>query len=267
MAAIETILGNVTNPGGTLTKVTMAAGNSNVVRSFNDPFKAHLITFSALVQTAGRARLRSPLMHDPTQGINIPVAAGIPSPLMPVGDGVDQILSSQDEITMELSGGGSSKIEELLAWLYYENLPGVNANLISNAILKARAKHTVGVPIAITAGATGGWSGQVAITVSADVLKANHEYALLGAICSTSGVAAVRVQGSDIGGLGVAIPTPYNDYNKSIRWFPYLSKKTGVPMIPVFNGANKGGILIDVAANDTGTTTVISLIMEELTPA
>ena len=112
-------------------------------------------------------------------------------------------------------------------------------------------------------GTSGDYSGEEAINSEFDQLKANTDYALLGynvsVICN-----AVRWRGSDLGNLGVGGPGNAVDKNMTTNWFVDLSKKTGIPLIPVFNSANKGAILVDGQQDEDGTDTVLTSIFAEL---
>jgi hypothetical protein len=44
------------------------------------------------------------------------------------------------------------------------------------------------------------------------------------------------------------------------EWFKKLSQESSLPLIPVFNAANKNGILIDGAQDENGADTVVTSI-------
>ena len=49
-------------------------------------------------------------------------------------------------------------------------------------------------------------------------------------------------------------------------WFLWLSKLFGMPLIPVFNSANKSGILVDVADDENATAHTVTSLLVELAP-
>jgi hypothetical protein len=270
MSAQETVLGNVTAPGATVTATAPAAGNSFTVRSFtqqgNPPPKAHLVTAWLKTQgvNPGILRIRSPRLHDNVQGIRLRVPSGTPFPLLPLGWGDDQILESQDTLAIEVAGSATAgQIEAALAHLFYEDLPGVSARLIDPNALRFAARNQVGNEVALNPTAGGGWTGQRAINFSFDTLKANKDYALVGITADVLS-AAIRVQSADTGNLGVAVPGGITNPWLTASWFIFLSQMSGVPMIPVFNAANKGSILVDCAQDQAATAVNATLILQEL---
>ena len=98
-----------------------------------------------------------------------------------------------------------------------------------------------------------------------DNFKANTDYALLGIMVDTR-VGVVRIQGVDVGNLGIGVPGEPTQRHVYANFFERLSNATGKPCIPVFNSANKAGILVDATGNQAAITTVATLWMVELQP-
>jgi len=262
--ALELITGYVIAPGTTLTAWTLASGNSVAIRSAPLDRKVYLLEMWADNQGAGTLRVRSPRLHDNVQGIRYGITVSDPVPLMPPG--FPQPLIPQDALVVEHSGSAATgDIETGCLLIYYEDLPGVDARLISPADLKARIRHIMTVENTLSFGTAGGYSGEEAINTEFDLWKADVDYALLGYVVSAE-CACVRWRGADTGNLGVG--GPGNEANRDLtsRWFAYLSEKTGIPLIPVFNAANKNGILIDGAQDENGTAVTVTSIFAELAP-
>lgn len=265
-AAIEVVSGGVTAPGAVFTAWSVCAGNSLQVRSAPIDSKIYLISGWGDNQVAGVLRVRSPRLHDFQQGIRMRVTASNTEPLFPnSGDGgFMQPLISQDSLTVEQTGsavGGQIETGSLL--LYYANIPSINARLIDFQTLQKAGLNIIGQEVSITTGVTIAYTGQVAITNNNDNFKANTDYALLGAMVDTR-VGTIRVQGIDVGNLGVGIPGEPTQRHVTSNWFMRLSMSTGLPCIPVFNSANKSGILVDALHNQGAVTTVVTLWMVEL---
>src|SRR5207244_1402266 len=102
------------------------------------------------------------------------------------------------------------------------------------------------------------------------LLEANRDYALLGYTVSpvagqTVGeCACVRWRGADVGNLGVGGPGSDTDRWLTSRWFVYLSERSGLPCIPIFNSANKAGILLDAAQDENGLDVIVTSIFARL---
>jgi hypothetical protein len=115
----------------------------------------------------------------------------------------------------------------------------------------------------ISTGTAGGWSGEEAINVEFDNFKANTDYALMGYLVSAECL-AVRWRGSDTGNLGVGGPGTIDQRDLTARWFCTLSDEFGLPLIPVFNSANKSSILVDCAQDENGADVVVTSLFAEL---
>lgn len=254
--ALELITGFVTAPGATLTKLTMAGTDTPTVRSGADDLNAKLLTNWTDSQATGQFQIRSPRMHDNVQGITINTVVSECQPLMPIG--VANKLYSQDTLNMFLSGSAvAGDIETGCSLFHYENLPGIDARLIDGAELDRRIEQIMISTNTLALGAAGGYSGSQAINATVDNWEANRDYALIGYQCTVE-CAAIRWQGSDTGNLGVG--GPGNEVFKSLtgKWFRLLSDSFGMPLIPVFNAANKQSILISGAQDENAAATVVT---------
>ena len=263
MKAMELISGYVTAPDTTLTGLTMASGNSATVRAAAEGSDVHLIGAWADNQTEGVMRIRSPRMHDNVQCMRFPVVASNPMPLFPLG--LKQKLYPQDTLTLELSGSATAgDIESACLLLYYDDLPGVQANLINADAVKQRMRNLITVENTLSLGTSGGYSGEEAINTEYDLLKANTDYAIIGYLVSDES-AAVRWRGVDLGNLGVGGPGNADNQDLTSSFFMSLSEATGLDTIPVFNSANKASLLLDGVQDENGTDVLVSTILAELT--
>jgi hypothetical protein len=262
--ALEIVGGQATAPGATLTALTMNTGNSSTVRN------ADLSSIVALTQTwarnnvAGIWRIRSPKLHDNVQGDRFRIPVNDPGPLLMPGTW--QRLVPQDTLTLELSGSAvAGQIEQAFMLIYYSDLPGNAARFIGWQELSKRTMNVWTTEISIVPGVAGNWSGQVAINSSFDNFKANTDYALVGYECDVQ-CGAVRFTGPDFSNLGIGGPGMNAQRWWTAQWFPWLSNNLGIPLIPVFNAANKFGTLVDIASNQAGGQVNVTAILHELAP-
>jgi hypothetical protein len=200
-------------------------------------------------------------MHDNVRGIQLNTTAKVADPYIWLAE-FEQPLFAQDTLIGEASAptDAAGNFEYLAALIYYENLPGVAASLVTPSQVRQIGAHYLGQVCSITAGAGGGYTGSQAINITADNFIANQWYALLGATVDTACV-AVRVQGVDIGNLGVLIPGCVNTPANGGRWFVDLSEYYGLPLVPCFNSANKSGIFVSVAQDQGGAAVNVTLHM------
>lgn len=263
--ALEIVTGFVTAPSTTFTAWTLASGNSLTVRNSDIAKLTALVQAWADNQAAGNLRIRSPRLHDNVQGIRAAVVASEVQPLLPFGN--PQRLIPQDTLIAEQTGSAVAGDIETGAFLvYYEDLPGIEARLFTHAEVLPRIRHIFTVENTLSLGTAGGYSGEEAINAEFDLFKANTDYALLGYLVSAE-CAVVRWRGADTGNLGVGGPGTETDRWLTAEWFVRLSKHYGLPLIPVFNAANKQGILIDGAQDENGTDVTVTSIFAELAAA
>ncbi len=263
--ALEIIDGFVTAPSTTFTALTMGAGNSLSVRNAPVDADIRLLQVWALNQTSGTLRIRSPRLHDNVQGIRLDVLGGEVKPLLPWGFG--QKLYPQDLLIAELTGSATAgDIEQTAMLVYYANLAGVDARLASIEDVMRRGVNVVSVENSITNGTAGGWSAEEAINAEFDLLKANTDYALIGYLIDQE-CTAVRWRGADTGNLGVGGPGDELARHVTADWFIRLSRAFSLPLIPVFNSANKAGTLVDLADDENATAHTVTSIFVEIGPA
>lgn len=266
---LEVVAGQVSAPGAILTALTMNAGNSSTVRMAPLNANVALLAFWGRNNLAGIGRIRSPRLHDNVQGIRFRVPATDPTYLQAMGPW--QRLIPQDTLTLELSGSSTAgQLEQMAMLIYYTDLPGVAARLIGTDELYKRAMNYWTTEVAITPGVAGGYSGQVAINSTFDNYKANTDYALMGyevdAQCTV-----VRFTSPDFGQLGLGGPGMMSNVaggfggrHVTSEWFIRLTRYFGIPLIPVFNSANKFGTLCDVMQNQAGTAVNVTMNLMEL---
>lgn len=261
-AALELVTGRATAPGATFTALTAATGNSFTVRAARDGTFVVLLQVWTDVQSAGTLRVRSPLLHDNVQGIRLDTVAGDVVPLLPWG--LSQILTPQDPLTVELTGSATAgDVEQAALLVYYSDLPGSDANLRSWDEIVPRIRNIIPVENTLALGTTGDYSGEEAINAEFDQWRANREYALLGGFVDTE-CAAIRYRGADLGNYGTGFPGEPAIRFITKDWFLLLSQAYGLPLIPVFNSANRAGILIDGLQDENGADTTVTSIFAEL---
>src|SRR5437868_5221359 len=104
MPDLNVVTGRVTNPGATLTALTADTGDSFTVKSFSFGDTALIIDAWAQAATPGVLRIRSPRLHDVSQGIRLRTVQAASRSLLPKN--LNQPLKPQDVLTVEGSGGG-----------------------------------------------------------------------------------------------------------------------------------------------------------------
>jgi hypothetical protein len=265
--ALEVITSFATAPGvAAFAACAAAGGNSLQVRSADMKSKVLLLETWAFNQVAGQLRIRSPRLHDAVNGMRwrIPAASVLPRLPGPSAGGFAQFLIPQDTLIVESQGSAvGGQIESNSMLVYYDNLPGVSARLIGNETLQRFGVNITTIQATITAVATGQYGGGVLVNAATQNLKANTDYALLGGESDTRGT-VVRATGVDFGSLGVGFPAEPSIGDITVGWFQALAVNFGLPLIPVFNSANFGGITVDLQTNQSAGTFIVDLVCVEL---
>lgn len=260
--ALEVIAGQVTAPGATLTTLTMNSGDSATVRNADFSSVIAMLNFGYNNNAAGIATIRSPKLHDNVQGIRSRIPAASNQPLMIPG--LYQKLFPQDNLTFQQSGSAvGGQIEAAWFMNYYSDLPGANSRLIGIPELMQRTVNVWTTEVPIAPGSAGGYSGAVAINSTFDNFKANTDYAVIGwtvdALCSVVGIRSPDFANLRVGGPGLLSARWLTD-----RWFYHHSAHLGIPLIPVFNAANKASTIVDIMQNQAGGAVNVTVYLHEL---
>lgn len=263
--AFETIGASATAPGAGGAAMAAVAGDSLRVR---DSAKANLLDVMQDYQATGQTRITSPLLHDNVVGITLrcpPNTTNKAYRQLPV----PQRLTPQDTLTLQAIGSAVAGDVELAALqIMYEDLAGVDANLILPSELESRAIDVFCPRVSITTTAAG-WTGTVAITALDDQLKANQEYAWCGIRVDAQelNALAVGMVSPDWGNLRIGCPIgETSPMSKTSSYFIGLSSDMGIPLIPVFNASQKSNVILTALGNENAAIVDASLILVHLAP-
>lgn len=261
MTAWEVVTGRALNPGAGPTALVANTGDSFQIRSTPDtsnPFLEGMWTANA---TGGVLRLRSPRMHDATQGIRFTVPAGVTRNLLAYE--ISTPMYSQDILTFEI-GGGAAETDSASLLFRYPDLGGSAQRLGTWSQIKPLVAELVTAEVAVAGPVTAGdWSAGTALNATFDLLKGNQDYAVLGYTVDTL-CNAVAIKGSDTANLRFGGPGPLEPL-ETRQWFVWLSEFADAPAIPVINQANRASTLIHVAKNTAAGTVNVDLVLARLT--
>jgi hypothetical protein len=254
--AVETLGFRVANPSSTFTAVTMAAGNSNVVRQFTQGTKASLEHIARQGATAGSWRILSSSLHDNVRGITYKFAE-TPSTLV-LPDYVGEPLQSGDTLTIQ-GTGGTNETEVGSITVYYQDVLGLAAKLYMWEDIAGAIEHVKPLEVDVSIGGTAGnWTDQLFTTTDGQQ-KADRKYAVLGWVTDTA-LCAVAVYGGETGNVRMGGPGPTSGLSTS-HWFIDESKRMGTPHIPVISANNFGSTYVSTLTTATSGTAVVSLTL------
>jgi len=266
--ALEVILaGKQGLTGGAFEALTPGTGDTFSIRAFPDQADAVIEEIWGL-DTASPAQLsiRSPRLHDQVRGLRLAVPDGSATgahaeePNLLIPGHLTVPVYSSDALTVEVLGTAADDV--LFAFLVrYSDLRGAEARLHSWEEIRRRLHTVLGVLVQPTNG-NGDYGTPVTLDSVDDRLKANTDYAVLGALVDTP-TTLVAIAGPDtsnyrIGLPGKVEPTVGGD------WFVRLDQKYGLPHIPVINANNKGSTLVYTADATTGASPNVTLILGQL---
>lgn len=264
---LEVVTGFSTAPGvAAFAAEAACTGNSFQVRSADVKSKVWLLEAWSFNQVAGQLRIRSPRLHDAVNGMRYRITAALTLPRLgaAVAGAFPQFLIPQDTLIVENQGSAvGGQIESSSLLIYYENLPGVAARLITNAQLQQYGVNRTTIQASIVTVITGQYGGGVLVNAATQNLKANTDYALLGGESDSRGT-VIRATGVDFGSLGVGFPAEPSIADVTESFFQNIAINLNMPLIPVFNSANFGGITIDAQTNQAGGTFIVDLNLVEL---
>jgi hypothetical protein len=254
--------------GGAFESLSALGGDSLSLFAFPTGSRAWLLTQWAIDSDAkAEFDTRSPRLHDNVRGLRVSTTPLAPGAVTTNGAQIvgpryaKQPLYSSDTLIMEVNGTAADDAI-LSSLIYYENLPGIQANLVTWQEIESRIVNLVGIKVAPTAGTTTVFGATVALNSSDDRLQADVDYALLGYTTDTP-FTTFGIRGPDTGNLRVGGPGMIDGYITT-NWFVNLSKDQNLPLIPVINANNRGTTNIDLTDGEGGITPNIDLIFAEL---
>lgn len=259
---IDTVLADVHNAATTalgLTAASTLGGDSLAIRAFDAPAKARLVSIGLQGSGTRTIRITSPRMHDNVTGITAILAESPAEFTMPLE--VGEPMYSADQLAVSMDAAASSDTVATLLQ-YYDDIEGIDANLMTWAQVKQSMIRTKYMQVACTTSATiGQWSDTV-ITTTENQLKADYRYALLG--FETSAVLlTMGLKGPATGNLRVCCPGASSTLDIT-EYFIVMGERHGLPMIPVFKANDRASTYISTAANTASQAANVVAVLAQL---
>lgn len=256
---LDTISFTATAPGAAGAAAAVFAGDSAFVRSTGQDISGRLLAAWTNAQAVGFTQIVFPYGHDTTRNIRYRNTALTPVNQIPLS--AKQPMKSQDLITVTQAGSAvAGDVETVHLLMAYHDMAGGSDKYISNEEFEARCEELVTIENTVTATAASTYSGAQALNAVTPTLKANRNYAILGARLGANG-GALTIRGQDTGNLRASIPC--NQLNPDVpnSWFIQLAAWHGLPVIPVVNAANAANTFIELATNELLTAVPYALTL------
>ena len=254
----------VVAPGAAGVAAAAVANDSLVVKNCNLDKRVELISWWAKNQVSGFHQLTWPSGNDQTRGIRSRVVLAEVYPRF--AREWAPVIRPQEAVAVTVGGSAvAGDVECGVLQYFFEDMPGVNSNLIMPDELYTRGIKAVSVEDTTGAPTSSQWSGSRALNANFDLLQANTDYAVLGvnigALCG-----ALALRGPDIGNLRMAVPGLPTNALLTESYFLDLCETSGWPCIPVINSANKGSTFTDVLQDENVVVVPFSWNLVQLAP-
>jgi hypothetical protein len=261
---LDIITFTATAPGAGGAAAAPVTGDSATVQSGPEETSGYLVGLWTKAQAAGFTQVLFPFGHDMSRNIRYPNIANSPTSVLERGSW--QPMKSQDLIQVTQAGSAvAGDVELVCAQIAYPNVGGGSDKFIDSAELDQRIEEMVTINDTVTATAASAYSGARTLNQVTTALKANRDYAVLGALIGIT-CAALTVRGQDTANRRCAIPGQATVANETKDYFVRLARDQGMPLIPVLNAANQGGTFIEVMQDENLTAVPFALILALLEP-
>lgn len=209
--------------------------------------------------TGGVLRVRSPNLHDNTQGIRMRAPENSQQLILPYATRVP--LYETETLIVETSGG-EAETDNVFLLVHYDDLPGQDANLYQWAEIAPQIDNYMGVELAARTGAVGHWGTPVALNASMDLFRRPARYAILGYQLN-SACGSVVLSGGGIGELRFGGPGMIEP-DVTSEWFVRLSEETGKAAIPVFSSQNVGAVNVELGGQTAEHESKVTFLCAKL---
>jgi hypothetical protein len=249
---IELIGATATQPN-TGAAAAAIAGDSLTVK--NGRGRSRIISAWGGNQVAGFQQIAFPSAHDTTRGYRTGVAIGN-SLVMPLGMAMP--VNAQELLSITIAGSNvAGDVEQAYLLMQYDDVPGMSSRLISPAQLESRVQAITTIEASLVSTAGPSYGTPEAINADSDLLRANADYAVLGATVR-SDVGAVYMVGPDTANVRIGVPGLSDKHELTSQWFVLMSRAHGLPLIPVINSGNKASTLLGCSANENAGTFLVT---------
>lgn len=254
---LDTISFTATAPGAAGAAATVVAGDSAQVRSTGNIISGQLLGAWTNAQAVGFTQILFPYGHDMARNIRYRNLAL--SPVNQISRSEIQPMKSQDLITVTQAGSAvAGDVETIHLLMGYPNLEGGSDKYIGWEEFRAQCEELVTIEDTVTPTAASTYSGARAFNQVTTSLKANRDYAVVGAQIGAN-CGALTIRGQDTGNLRASIPGLAVANDAAINWFTDLASWQGLPVIPVINAANQSNTFIEVITNELLTAVPFAL--------
>lgn len=240
---------------------TAVVGDSLTIKNNQGSESPRIIQLGARNQTAGFHQLTWPSAHDTTRGYRFNVPATEVDNRMPLGTSMD--IEPQETISAIIAATAvAGDVEHGVIWVHYPRVPGLEGRFITWQQLLDRMVRLTTVSATLT-GAGAGYTGSELITAESDLLRANTDYAVLGATTSLD-CAVLCITSPDFANMRMGVPGDAADNDWTSQWFCEMSRAHKLPLIPVFNSGNKSATTLSFLQDENNISPLVTWFLAQL---
>lgn len=209
-------------------------------------------------QVAGFGQITFPTAHDTTRGFRAGAAIGINPAMLPLTTKI--AVQPQELLATTIAGSAvAGDVESLSLLIRYGDMPGISGRYISSSECEKKTAKMTTIEQSIVSTAGPGYSGEVVLTTTTDLLLANRDYAVLG-MSSRTACHALTLRGPDIGNVRIAVPGVLRQELTS-QYFLMLSRSQGEDLVPVINSGNKSSTFLGVSTDENAGTFLVTMYL------
>ncbi len=256
--------------GGAFEALAPGTGDSDTFQDFTPATAAFLAEVRGVDDASPcELSLIASRFHDQIEGIAgwVPDGSTLAPPNRPVTitpEGFEQPIYPSDVLSVRALGTAGDNVNASVI-LYYSDLPGISARLLTAQAVKAATVNIVGVDVTVDPSslAQGDWSTGVSLSAGGRRLDAGRYYAILG-FTSEVPLAVVGLSAFETGNIKVGGPV-LGDGNHDATLMADLAMYYGTPLIPRVAGNNQDNVTL-FAADPAAGSTKITVMLAELAP-
>src|SRR5439155_5583533 len=162
-----------------------------------------------------------------------------------------------DTLIVEANGTAADRVV-FSQLLRYDAPQYSGARLMSALDVENRFNNLVGILVSPTAAATGDYGANVTLSSSDDRLKANTDYALVGATSDLM-FTTCAIVGPDTGNFPISFPGSWQE-DIQAGFFYEMARRWNLPLCPIINANNKGATNIKIA--DAGGAVAPNIVLQ-----
>lgn len=257
---LDTVLAYAVAPGASGVAASVAPPGSLTLRPDYDPKIPYIVALGQ--STAFFARLTSPSGHDTTRGFT--VGGGNTTPSAQIKLWTPSVRRGE---TLSVTIGGSATagdVEILAIAVAYPQAQG--GRFATRAEVMRRAVQVLSLQGNLTPTTNGTWPAGTTLAAFQDTLRANTEYAVLGAeVGNANDILGMMFTGPETAWARVLVPV--TEQKRDLRQptlMPELAGWTEQPLVPVFNSGNKTQLSVGLVANENGTPRQTTVYLAQL---